>query len=145
MKLLPLFGAALGFGFGWWIEGYLWHIHERYQSVFNVSLSDKIHNGLVLVKLIILLYISVLIKWEAVDLLGIVSAWCFYFYFHQSAMYQKRHNLSARTYSMGWMADGSRTSTSYLDKKFPIIKTNKFRMSVFLIGIVIYFFYGITK
>lgn len=145
MKYLPLFGAALGFSFGWWIEGYLWHLHERYQSMFRISMADRLHSGLVIVKLIVFLYISILIKWEAEDLIGLFSAWCFYFYFHQSSMYQRRHNLSARTYSMGWMADGSRSSTSYLDKKFPIIKTNKFRMWIFLIGIVSYILYAITK
>jgi hypothetical protein len=145
MKLLPVFGALVGFGFGWWIEGYIWHLHQRYESMFKVSLSDQIHSGLVIVKLIIFLYVSLLLRWELNDLLALGSAMGFYFYFHQSAMYQKRHNLSPRSYPKGWMEDGSSTSTSYLDKKFPIIKTNKFRMWVFLFSIIIYFVYGITK
>lgn len=145
MKLLPFFGAAIGFSFGWWIEAYVWHLHERYESMFKVSLADKIHNGLVCIKLVIFLYISTLLKWELIDLLALFSAWCFYFYFHQSAMYQKRHNLAPRSYKLGWMSDGSSSSTSYLDKKFPFIKTNNFRFTLFTIGIVTYIIYGITK
>ena len=60
-------------------------------------------------------------------------------------MYQKRHNLAPRTYKLGWMSDGSSSSTSYLDRKFPFIKTNNFRYSIFTFGIIIYVIYGITK
>jgi hypothetical protein len=145
MTLLPIFGAFIGFGFGWWIEGFLYHLHERYESMYKVTLFDKIYNGVTIVKLIILLYIISILEWDANDSFALLSAICFYFYFHRSAMYQRRNYLSIRNFYMGWISDGGRVSEGVLDKQFPFLKLNKFRMAVFLLGIIFYFIYGITN
>lgn len=69
---------------------------------------------------------------------GAISGWCFYFYLHQSMMYQQRRNIMYGSYPLGWFANGSDSSTSYLDLKFPFIKMYNFRFTVLSIGVIIY-------
>ena len=132
-NIIPLIAALIGISFGY-LEAFIWHYHERYTSLLHgKSKSVEIHNTLVFIKLLIGCLMVPFITW-----LGAIAGWCFYFYFHQSMMYQQRRNLLYASYPMGWFANGSDSSTSYLDIKFPFIKIYNFRFTVLALGFILY-------
>ena len=135
-NLIPLIAACLGISFGY-LEGFIWHIHEKYVSLLNATSKSKfIHNALVVIKCIIgIAMFPTITTWVEV-----ISGWCFYFYLHQSTMYHQRSKLNYSAYPFGWWSDGSDSSESFLDIKFPIIKTHLFRLSMFFIGILLWIF-----
>ena len=115
-----------------YLESYIWHLHTIYAEQY-FSKSREIHSSLVFIRLFVaaisLIYVNSIIV--AISCIG------FFFYFHQSSLYHFRNKLNPKVYTNGWASNGSDTSESYLDLKFPFIKLNKFRKIVLLFSFLL--------
>lgn len=109
------------------LESYIWHVHTPFVNT-SASKSSEIHKSLVLIRL----FVAILLIRYVHSFVIAIACLGLFFYIHQSALYFFRNKLNNSVYTDGWNADGSSTSESYLDRKFPFIKTNKFRVIVFV-------------
>ena len=115
-----------------YLESYIWHIHTIYVNHY-FSKSREIHNALVFIRL----FVAIISLSYVNSLSTAIACLGFFFYFHQSSLYYFRNKLNKNVYTSGWNSDGSYSSESYLDRKFPIIKKNRFRVFVLSFSILL--------
>jgi len=116
-----------------YLESFIFHVHVHY-ATNGRSKSKEIHNALVILRVF-----TGVLMFHLVDNYFIEPIACagLFFYFHQSSLYYFRNKLNRYIYTLGWNSDGSDTSESYWDIKFPIIKKNRFRVFVLSFSILL--------
>jgi hypothetical protein len=116
------------------LESIIWHIHTLYASVYE-SVSKQIHKLLLLLRC----FVSALLIPFFDNSYIVISCIGLFFYVHQSALYMYRNEINKNVYQDGWFSDGSASSESFLDRKFPFNKKHSFRFAIFLISIFLIF------
>jgi hypothetical protein len=109
------------------LEALFWHFADKQNMPRKKA--KNLHIPLVAVRAIWFCFV-----WWKLDVASTVALGFCYPFFHLGIMYQVRHWLNPRVYTLGFVDYPSNTSTSIIDRLFPI--TFEIRLAMFIFGTV---------